>query len=115
MHSMARRAEVHSTPANPSGEGGDHVWPAILYAAALSLANLTLLALAAAGLVRLFFPLLHRAVVRAPYWGGAAILGIALLTLLLSAVIQIALWAAAFVLCGEFEDFEAAFYHSAVN
>jgi hypothetical protein len=91
------------------------VWPAILTAGALSLANLTLLALAAAGLVRLLPTLVSRAVARAPFWGGAAALGTALLALLASALAQIALWAAAFVLCGEFADFEAAFYHSAVN
>jgi hypothetical protein len=81
----------------------------------LSLANLTLLALTAAWLVRTLPPLVHRAVVPAPFWGGAAILGTALLALLVSALAQIALWAGAFVLCGEFVDFEEAFYHSAVN
>jgi hypothetical protein len=30
-------------------------------------------------------------------------------------LIEIALWAALFVICGEFKDFAAAFYHSAVN
>jgi hypothetical protein len=91
------------------------VWPAILSAAALSLANLTLLALAAAGLLRFLPSLARRATLRAPFWGGAGVLGIGLLALLVSAVAQIALWACAFVLCGEFADFEEAFYHSAVN
>jgi hypothetical protein len=91
------------------------VWLAILSAAALSLANLTLLALAAAGLVRFLLPAVRRAAARAPFWGGAAVLGTALAALLATALAQIALWAAAFVLCGEFADFEEAFYHSAVN
>jgi len=52
---------------------------------------------------------------RAPFWGVAAVLGAALLALLVSALAQIALWPGAFVLCGEFADFEEAFYHSAVN
>lgn len=30
-------------------------------------------------------------------------------------MLQISLWALVFLLCGEFEDFETAFYHSAVN
>src|SRR5580658_1357227 len=30
-------------------------------------------------------------------------------------LIEIALWAALFVICGEFSDFATAFYHSAVN
>ena len=91
------------------------MWPAILTACIVSLANLTLLALAAAGLVRFLPPLARRAAARAPFWGAAAALGAALLALLVSALAQVALWAGAFVLCGEFADFEGAFYHSAVN
>jgi hypothetical protein len=30
-------------------------------------------------------------------------------------LIEIALWAALFVICGEFKDFAFAYYHSAVN
>ncbi len=81
----------------------------------LSLANLSLLALAAAGLVRFLPPLASRAAARASFWAGAAILGCALLAMLVSALAQIALWAGAFMLCGEFADFDDAFYHSAVN
>jgi hypothetical protein len=77
--------------------------------------NLTLLALTAAGLARLLPSLARRAVVRAPFWGGSAVMGTALVALLIAALAQIALWAGAFVLCGEFADFEEAFYHSAVN
>ena len=91
------------------------MWPAILSAGALSLANLTLLSLTAAWLVSILPPLVSRAIVPAPFWGGAAVLGTALLSLLVSALAQIALWAGAFVLCGEFAVFEDAFYHSAVN
>ena len=91
------------------------MWPAILCAGALSLASLTLQALAAAGLVRVVPRLVRWVVLRAPFWGGAAVLGTALLALGLATLVQIALWAGAFMLCGEFEDFEAAYYHSAVN
>jgi hypothetical protein len=91
------------------------VWPAILTAGALSLASLTLLALATAGLARSLPPLARRAAARAPFWGGAAALGVALLALLAAALAQVALWAGVFVLCGEFADFEEALYHSAVN
>jgi hypothetical protein len=91
------------------------MWPEILSAGALSLANLTLLALVAAGSARFLPSLARRAARRAPFWGSAAVLGTALLALLVTALAQIALWAGAFVLCGEFADFEAAFYHSAVN
>jgi len=30
-------------------------------------------------------------------------------------LVEIALWALVFALCGEFQDFATAFYHSAVN
>jgi hypothetical protein len=91
------------------------VWPEILSAATLSLTNLMLSALAAAGLARILPRLANRAAARAPFWGGTAVLGIALLGLLVTAVAQIAVWATAFMLCGEFADFETAFYHSSVN
>ena len=45
----------------------------------------------------------------------AAGLRAALAALSATALAQAALWAAAFVLCGEFADFEGAFDHSAVN
>jgi Ion channel len=91
------------------------MWPAIFCAGVLSLANLTLLALAAAALVRWLPVLIRRTLPRTPFLGTAAVLGTALLALLVSALVQIALWAGAFVMCGEFADFETAFYHSAVN
>jgi hypothetical protein len=91
------------------------MWPEILCASILSLANLTLLALTAAGLVRVLPRLGHRAELRAPFWGASAVLAAALLALLISALVQIAFWAVAFLVCGEFTDFEAAYYHSAVN
>ncbi len=91
------------------------MWPVILTAAVLSVVNLTMLAVVAAGLVRFLLPVVPRAVIRAPFWGMVVVLGIALVALLTTALAQIALWAAAFVWCGEFADFEEAFYHSAVN
>ena len=91
------------------------MWPTILTAGAVSLANLTLLALVAAGFVRYLLPVVQRVAARAPFWGAVAVQGTALVVLSATAVAQIALWAAAFVLCGEFPDFEDAFYHSAVN
>jgi len=91
------------------------MWPAILTACALSLANLTLLALAAAGQVRFLLPRVRSVAVRAPFWGGAAVLSTVLMGLLATSLVQIALWAVAFILSGEFVDFETAFYHSTVN
>ena len=48
-------------PQSSSEQGGDRVWPAILTAAVISLTNLTLLALAAAGFVRYLLPVVRRA------------------------------------------------------
>ena len=91
------------------------MWPTILTAAALSLANLTLLALTAAALARFLLPRVRPVIARAPFWGGVVVSGAALLALLVAALAQIAVWAVAFVVCGELTDPEEAFYHSAVN
>jgi hypothetical protein len=91
------------------------VWLLVLTAAVVSLVNLTLLTLAAAGLVRLLVPRVRPAVLRSPFRGSVTVLGTALLSLLATSLLQIAVWAAAFVVCGEFADPEDAFYHSAVN
>lgn len=48
-------------------------------------------------------------------WGAVLVLGGTVLILLASFLVQIALWAVVFVLCGEFTDFETALYHSGVN
>ncbi|WP_303902430.1 potassium channel family protein [Thiohalomonas denitrificans] len=45
-----------------------------------------------------------------PYWDATLLLELTLLALL-----QMAVWAAVLVLCGEFVEYTAAFYHSAVN
>src|SRR6478735_700791 len=91
------------------------MWPAILTAAVLSLVNLTMLAVTAAGAARYLLPRVARTAPAASFVSVASILWAALAALLVSALAQIALWAVAFMLCGEFDDFEEAFYHSAVN
>src|SRR5688572_28876501 len=73
----------------------DSVWLLVLTAAALSLVNLTLLALAAAGLVRLLVPRVRPAVTRSPFWGSVMVCGAALLALMTTSLVQIALWATA--------------------
>ncbi len=49
------------------------------------------------------------------FWGGVLILKLTVLILLASFLTQIALWAAVFMLCGEFTSIETALYHSGVN
>lgn len=48
-------------------------------------------------------------------WYGTAALGGAMLIMFVGHLFQVALWAGLFKWIGEFEDFETAFYHSAVN
>jgi len=49
------------------------------------------------------------------FWIDMWIVVRALLYALAAHLLEIALWAVVFVLCGEFQDFAAAYYHSAVN
>ena len=44
-----------------------------------------------------------------------AIVARAILCALVAHLIEIALWAVLFVICGEFSEFGTAYYHSAVN
>src|SRR5687767_4992278 len=49
------------------------------------------------------------------FWSGVLVLEVTTLVLSVSFLAQIAVWAGVFVLCGEFKNYEQAFYHSAVN
>jgi Ion channel len=49
------------------------------------------------------------------FWSDLPIIVLATLGTLSAHLLEIALWAAVFMLCGEFPDFGTAFYHSAVN
>jgi hypothetical protein len=48
-------------------------------------------------------------------WIDFAIVALAISFAFLAHLIEIALWAVLFVMCGEFRDLGAAYYHSAVN
>ncbi|NJL54125.1 two pore domain potassium channel family protein [bacterium] len=48
-------------------------------------------------------------------WGGFVVLSITLFFLLASSIVQVGLWALIFVFVGQFEQYDDAFYHSAVN
>ena len=65
--------------------------------------------------VRALAGLARRGVIGRGFWSGVAALEITTLVLSASFLVQIALWAWVFVLCGEFRDYRGAFYHSAVN
>lgn len=49
------------------------------------------------------------------FWIDIAIVALAILLALGAHLIEIAMWAVLFVICGEFRDFGTAYYHSAVN
>lgn len=49
------------------------------------------------------------------FWIDMQIVGRAIMYALVAHLVEIAMWAVVFVLCGEFSDFGVAFYHSAVN
>jgi len=49
------------------------------------------------------------------FWHDLPIIVLAILATLTAHLLEIALWAVVFLLCGEFRDFGTAYYHSAVN
>lgn len=49
------------------------------------------------------------------FWTDTAIVARAISYALVAHLIEVALWAGIFLLCGEFQDFGTAYYHSAVN
>jgi Ion channel len=51
----------------------------------------------------------------ASLWNDFAIVALIILFSLVAHLIEVALWAAVFMICGEFHEFATAYYHSAVN
>jgi Ion channel len=49
------------------------------------------------------------------FWVNLAIAGQVIAFAFLAHLVEIALWAGLFVVCGEFQEFGTAYYHSAVN
>ncbi|UCD51386.1 MAG: two pore domain potassium channel family protein [Phycisphaerales bacterium] len=66
-------------------------------------------------LVRALIALKIKGFIRPTPAGITALLVGALVIILAGNVLQMGLWAGLFLACGEFQDFNAAFYHSAVN
>ena len=56
-----------------------------------------------------------RGLTRPSFWPNFVLFQLAALLLALAHLVDIALWALLYCLCGEFAEFEAAYYHSAVN
>jgi Ion channel len=70
---------------------------------------------AAAVGVALMVAMIRRGRARGSFWNITHILQLIIFILLVAHLIQIGAWALVFVWCHEFSDFDAAFYHSAVN
>jgi Ion channel len=49
------------------------------------------------------------------FWFDMGIVGLAVLYALAAHLVEIAVWALLYVICGEFADFATAYYHSAAN
>ena len=49
------------------------------------------------------------------FWSESAIVALMILFSVVAHLIEIGLWAAVFMICGEFHEFGVAYYHSAVN
>src|SRR5580704_5068881 len=49
------------------------------------------------------------------FWKDMGVVTRTILYAFVAHLIEMALWAAVFVMCGEFSDFATAFYHSAIN
>jgi hypothetical protein len=56
-----------------------------------------------------------RSLTRPSFWPNFVLFQMAAVFLALAHLVDIALWALLHCLCGEFAEFEAAYYHSAVN
>src|SRR3984893_3853113 len=49
------------------------------------------------------------------FWLDTVIVARVILYALVAHLVEVAFWAVLFVICGEFSDFDTAYYHSAVN
>jgi hypothetical protein len=87
----------------------------LLIANALCFIGLAFQAAAAAWMWRRIPQLARWAAERRSLWRVGVFMQIVLVELMGVAMLQIAMWAWVFMLCGEFTSFEMAFYHSAVN
>jgi len=70
---------------------------------------------AAVAVVHSFLVLRQRGIRGGGFWMGVFYLQLTTVILLLSILAQVGFWAWVFMLCGEFDDYAAAFYHSGVN
>ncbi len=88
---------------------------ALLLAAGLLLGTLLSYAIATALIVRLMVRLIRTGYAGLGFWENVGVMMIVSLVTAAAHLIQIALWAVAFLVVGEISTFEKAFYYSAQN
>jgi hypothetical protein len=89
--------------------------PALLVGTALLLFGVACHGLASSLIVRMVAAIVRRGFTGRLFWKNAVAMMATTLIVTAAHLLNIAVWAAAFLACGEFTDFDTAFYHSAVN
>jgi hypothetical protein len=87
----------------------------IMTGTALLVGSLLSYAAATSLVVQVVVKLIHRGYVEGTVWKNIAVMAIVTLITAAAHLTQIALWAVAFLLCGQISSFEKAFYFSAQN
>src|SRR5262245_15472902 len=87
----------------------------LLVAAALLFCSLLTYGMAMHLIVRTVVTLIRSGYSQPGFWKGTAVMAVVTLITAAAHLTQIALWAVAFLLCGQISTFETAFYYSAQN
>jgi hypothetical protein len=87
----------------------------LLLAIPILVLTLMVQAVAINAIIRVVTALIQRGWAGRRFWLDVIIMMGVLVIVLLSILVQVAVWAAGFIACGEFGDFATAYYHSAVN
>jgi len=93
----------------------DAAMTAMLVGLGVTLGSLVVQGMAATVGVEAISALMAKRLVGIHLWRNGAATLLLIMTLLTGHLAQMAVWAAAFVVAGQFETFTVAFYHSAVN
>jgi hypothetical protein len=88
---------------------------ALLLGIPMLLSSLIIQATATVATVRVVTALIRRGFAGRGFWFDTGIMTVVLAIALVSILAQVAVWASGLVACGEFSEFQAALYHSAVN
>jgi hypothetical protein len=88
---------------------------ALLVGALILLCSVVSFAIGNAIQIRIIVALMRSGYAGRSFWANVVVMVVLILINTGIHLAEIALWALAFMACGEFESFERAFYHSAVN